>query len=231
MDRLLNFERTGSATNRLRRRRFELFVRLLAQVPRPTSVLDVGGYPGFWTAMGWVDDPSIRVTILNANPTDVQPSADLRFEGIVGDARHMPVFTDGQFDVVFSNSVIEHVGGWEDQQRMATEVKRVGSRSFVQTPYRYFPVEPHFMVPLFQFYPLRVRQWLVRNWRLGQDGYNSPDDVAAIRLLSRRDAEALFPESVIVPERVLGFTKSLMIIRGFGADVASAATPRTDHLP
>ena len=71
----------------------------------------------------------------------------------VGDAVDMPGISDGAFDVVFSNSVIEHVETYENQRRMAAEIRRVGRRYFVQTPNRHFPLEPHFLVPGFQLLP------------------------------------------------------------------------------
>ena len=63
----------------------------------------------------------------------------------------MDFFKDKSFDAVFSNSVIEHVGTFEDQKMMANEVIRVTNFYFIQTPNLYFPIEPHFLVPFFQF--------------------------------------------------------------------------------
>ncbi|MEM2045934.1 MAG: class I SAM-dependent methyltransferase, partial [Candidatus Bathyarchaeia archaeon] len=62
----------------------------------------------------------------------------LDVEWIIGDARCMP-FKDKSFDVVFSNSVIEHVGNYDDQKMCAEEIRRVGKCYFVQTPNFYFP--------------------------------------------------------------------------------------------
>ncbi|MGH7860878.1 MAG: methyltransferase domain-containing protein [Candidatus Dormibacteraceae bacterium] len=75
------------------------------------------------------------------------------FQSVIGDARDLAQFQAQAFDVAFSNSVIEHVGGADDQRRMASEAMRVASHYFVQTPKHYFPIEPHFLVPGFQFMP------------------------------------------------------------------------------
>ncbi|HYN82703.1 MAG TPA: class I SAM-dependent methyltransferase [Gemmatimonadaceae bacterium] len=98
------------------------------------------------------DDPAnIRVTLLNTQHQKVSSS---RFLSAVGDARFIPQFATGSFDVVFSSSVIEHVGDYATQRRMADEIQRVGKRYFVQTPNKRFPLEPHFLFPWFQYLPL-----------------------------------------------------------------------------
>lgn len=107
-------------------------------------LLDVGGTDEFWqrTDLG----PDVEVVILNYDPG----APHRKYHFVVGDARDMHQFRDKEFDVAFSNSVIEHVGGLKDQRRMANEMRRVGRRVFVQAPHRYFPIEPHFLYPFFQ---------------------------------------------------------------------------------
>ena len=99
--------------------------------------------------------------------------------------------------------MIEHVGGYTDQQRMAGEIRRVGRRYFVQTPNRYFPIEPHFLFPGFQFLPESARR---RLWRLGMP--RTPYE--AIELLDAAELRELFPDAVILRERAAGLTKSLI---------------------
>ena len=62
-------------------------------------------------------------------------------------------FADGEFDIVFSNAVIEHVGGREQQRRFVEESLRVAQRAFVTTPNRWFPVEVHTRLPLVHWLP------------------------------------------------------------------------------
>ena len=71
---------------------------------------------------------------------------------VAGDGRSLP-FRDGSFDVVFSNSVIEHVGDAASQRRFAREVARVGRAYWVETPNRWFPVEQHLLTPLVHWLP------------------------------------------------------------------------------
>jgi hypothetical protein len=131
----------------------------------------------------------------------------------------MPEFGDKQFDVVFSNSVIEHVGDFADQRRMADEVQRVGRRYYVQTPNRYFPMEPHFLFPLFGVLPIPVRAFLLRHLSLGWytkigDRAESFRVARSIRLLTRRELLSLFPGAQLVRERVAGLTKSYTVFGG-----------------
>jgi len=212
-----NPSRAWSIARRSRDRRFELFTSLLRGVERPLSLLDVGGTVQFWQTMGFVGEPGVRLTIANLeNPPSAPPGVSL----VQADARDLGVFRDGQFDVVFSNSVIEHVGKLCDQRAMAEEVKRVGRRYFVQTPNRFFPIEPHFMFPMFQFMPLGARRWLLMHFALAwsgriRDPAKAESIARSVRLLSRREFASLFPGSVLWEERLFGLTKSFVCYGGW----------------
>ncbi|HJP60817.1 MAG TPA: hypothetical protein VJ865_12495, partial [Gemmatimonadaceae bacterium] len=118
-------------------------------------------------------------------------------------------------------SVIEHLGPrFEDQRRMADEVRRVGKRYFVQTPNRYFPIEPHFLTPGFQFLPVPARVWLVTHFNVGwyrrfPDVASARQEVESICLLSRNQVRDLFPEAGIFEEKILGLTKSFVAYHGW----------------
>jgi hypothetical protein len=200
--------------HRMRERRFGLFRSLMGRLSGPVRVLDVGGRVDFWRMMGFANDTV--VTILNIEAQTGVPG----FQIIAGDARDMRELPDDAFDVVFSNSVIEHVGTWDDQRRAAAEMRRVGRRYFVQTPNRYFPIEPHFLVPGFQFLPVSVRAAMIARRKLGWMA-RAPDHAAAvakveqIRLLSRSEVRALFPGASIYTERLLGLPKSFVAYGGW----------------
>lgn len=119
------------------------------------------------------------------------------------DAAALP-FADGEFAVAYSNSLIEHVPAGE-RAAVAREIRRVAARYFVQTPNRWFPIEPHVLLPLFQFLPKRLKR---RLWRFGVAG----EAYERIDLLSRRDLARLFPDAVILRERLGPLTKSLMAV-------------------
>jgi hypothetical protein len=185
----------------------------LGQVPRPLSICDIGGTADFWRGF---DDHDAQITVVNVGE---QPDLGGRLRVVVGDARSLP-FGSRSFDVVFSNSVIEHVGTLADQQRMADEVRRIGKRHFVQTPSYYFPLEPHFLVPGFQYLPVNARAWMLTRQRLGwvpreKNFADAKQVVESIRLLRLSEFRRLFPDSDIFEERVLGITKSFVAYGGW----------------
>ena len=182
---------------------------------KPLRILDVGGTDVFWKTMELAEREDLDFTVLNIFPAE---TPDERFRWIVGDARDLSQFGDGEFDLVFSNSVIEHVGGAADQLRMANEIRRVGVRYFVQTPNRYFPIEPHFLFPGFQFLPERTKVFLLKRFQLGWFPKAKTDEEAIgyareIQLLNRREFSAMFPDAKLIDERVAGLVKSFMAVR------------------
>jgi hypothetical protein len=216
--KIADMREADSLITQLRRRRFVLFRALLDRLPRPVRLLDVGGTQFFWEMMGFRGDQGLEITLLNLTSGWIRPG----FRSVVGDARDMRQFADQEFDVVFSNSVIEHVGKLDAQRQMAGEIKRVGKRYFVQTPNRNFPLEPHFFFPGFQFLPLSTRIWLLQHFDLGwykkiPDYTAARHEVETIRLLSRREVTRLFPEGTLHNERFAGLTVSFVIYAGWPA--------------
>jgi len=200
-----------------RRRRFAFFQSLLSHLERPVRILDVGGTETYWKMMEVKAGDQVFITLLNLTQTDVSfPNVT----SIAGDARAI-MAEDASFDVVFSNSVIEHVGTYQDQLQMSKEVRRVGKRYFVQTPNKYFPLEPHFLFPLFQFLPINIRVLLLQNFRLGwfsktPDKVKAREIVETIRLLDKREFLSLFPNAQIYEEKIFGMTKSFVAYEGWG---------------
>jgi hypothetical protein len=202
----------NSLSARMRQRRFAFFRNLVEGIARPLSILDVGGDPSFWQRAQFDNEPGISLTLLNLYPPSHLPP---QMEFVVGDARHMSQFADGEFDLVFSNSTIEHVGDIDDQICMAQEIQRVGKNYFVQTPNRYFPIEPHFLFPWFQFLPIRTRVWLLQNFSFSRSGKVEDRAVALamvkeIRLLTTEEMRSLFPGAKIYKEFFGGFVKSIV---------------------
>jgi hypothetical protein len=217
--RLVNPNKSGSFSNDLRRKRFELFQSLIGKISSsPIKILDVGGTEIFWRNMNFAGtgaQSKYEITLLNIEPIPVNYP---NFKSVIGDARGMPEFGNGEFDVVFSNSVIEHVGSFSDQKKMADEIRRVGKKYFVQTPNFYFPIEPHFLFPFFQFLPLGARATLINRWDLGNTLRIPNKDearayVQSLQLLNHKQLKVLFPDAKIVREKLFGLTKSFMCLR------------------
>lgn len=219
--RFVDNSEAGSLATAMRRRRFALFAGLVAGLPRPIRLLDVGGTQRFWETMDFVAE-GVSVTLLNVSSAPVSLP---NFNSVAGDARDMREFADGEFDVVFSNSVIEHVGDFANQQRMAREVRRVGRRYFVQTPSRSFPIEPHFLLPYFQFWPMALRVALVTRrdvgwWKRIPDPAAARAELETIQLLDARQMRQLFPDGTLYRERLAGLTKSYVMYGGWERPVA-----------
>src|SRR5262249_36578323 len=145
--------------NRFRQARLARFLTIVDEVVSAKGqcrVLDLGGVFEYWQALEdlWQDRP-LHFTLVN--PCS-EPVADKRFISLRGSACDLREFHDNAFDVVHSNSVIEHVGLWSSQREMAREVRRLAPRYFVQTPYFWFPFEPHLRTPFIH--------WLPEPWRV-----------------------------------------------------------------
>lgn len=70
-------------------------------------------------------------------------------------------FPDKRFDIVFSNAVVEHVGGAQRQRAFLAEACRVAQRVFITTPNRWFPIEHHTGVPLLHYLPKSIYRRLI----------------------------------------------------------------------
>ena len=143
-----------------------------------------------------------------------QPDEDW-MQLIQGDAC-TAVFPHGQFDIVISNSLLEHVGGHMQRERLAEVILRNASRHWVQTPNRYFPIEPHWFFPGFQFLPVRGRVLVSRFWPLSHrraaTAAQAAHLVAGVELIGPGEMRRLFPSSEIWVERFAGLPKSIVAI-------------------
>jgi 2-polyprenyl-3-methyl-5-hydroxy-6-metoxy-1,4-benzoquinol methylase len=214
---LADFKREDSLALKMRRKRITIFKDLISHLFKPIKILDVGGTETFWERLEFQGNKDIEVTLINLKKIETHHS---NFHSVCGDARDMIEFDDKKFDIVFSNSVIEHVGGYNDQRQMAKEVQRIGKRYFLQTPNFYFPIEPHFLFPCYQFFPLELKIFLLRNFDLGWRKKTKDRDTAiriinSIRLLKKRELRELFPGATIQEEHLWGFTFSFIIHKGF----------------
>ncbi len=201
------------AMSYFRRRRLARFLAAYPGLPE-MQVLDIGGTPQIWEILKaeFGTFPK-RVVLLNLEPlADVPPG----YESVTASALDIP-FPDRAFDLSFSNSVIEHVGTPADMAKFASECRRVGRSIYLQTPNRWFPVEPHILTVFLHWLPQKLYRNLSflslrRLFYLGDpDGFYRILDTT--RLLSAADVARLFPDLAgnLAREKLLGLTKSFVI--------------------
>lgn len=209
--KIANNSSQTSLAHSMRFKRFIYFKELLQKLNKPINILDIGGTQEYWVNMG-LDDNDYRITLLNLSKEEITSP---NFYSVVGDATDLQNYADKSFDVVFSNSVIEHLFTKENQRKMASEVKRVGHYYFIQTPNYFFPLEPHFLFPGFQFLPKSTRTLLLNKFNLGHMPRKESIEearlkVEEIRLLTVKEMKELFPQSFIWKEKVGGIIKSIV---------------------
>lgn len=138
---------------------------------------------------------------------------------MLADARTLP-FPDRAFDLVYSNAVIEHVGTFADQRRMADEVRRVGRRWFLTTPNRWYPFEFHARLPLVSWLPAAWMHKVARLWAYNHvhRRYQAGNDYSDVRLLTAAQLRTLFPDSRILKPRITFWPETLVVVGPVGAD-------------
>lgn len=201
-----------SLGERSRQRRWTEFVDIFPDLGS-MRVLDLGG-----TARFWLRSP-VRPAHVHLVNVALSPESlpDWIVESMA-DACELPgSIRDQQFDLVYSNSVIEHVGGHYRREQFAETVRSCAPVHWVQTPYRYFPIEPHWVAPGLQFLPLWLRARIAMRWPLAHS--RTADVDVAVRtqlnteLIGVAALRHYFPDSEIRRERLGGVTKSLIAVR------------------
>ena len=205
--------------NRFRRKRFNLFMRHLIEVvgkDKTLRILDIGGVVAYWEGVRdlWSHLP-VEITIVNIG---VKESDSHPYFIRPGDGRDLHQYDDNYFDVVHSNSVIEHVGHWPEIQAMAKEIRRIAPHYFVQTPNFGFPVEPHFRTLFFHWYPEAVRAHMLmkktRGFRTKEPSLDAAmRNIQSVNLLTVNQMRTLFPDGRIQLEKYFGLNKSITAIR------------------
>ncbi len=159
--------------------------------------------------MGFHNDPDIAIRLVNI--LDI-PSHYPNITSVKGDATNLHDIADKEFDIVFSNSVIEHLYTFEAQRKMSLETQRAGRYHFIQTPNKHFFIEPHYVLPFFQYLPKKVQLSVLLKTPLSRgrkwDKAFATQYVDEIRLLSYNEMQTLFPSSKIYKEKFFGMSKS-----------------------
>jgi hypothetical protein len=205
-----------SLGERSRARRWEVFLRLFPDIGDMT-VLDLGG-----TTEAWRRAPVRPRRLVVLNLTEPGTTDDASVSPVLGDACRagdelQQAGITADFDLVFSNSLLEHVGGHAMRLAVARQVATLAPYHWVQTPSRHFPVEPHWLCPGMQFLPVEVRVRVAEHWPLSHTPARSYEDaresVLWTELIGVSELRAYFPDSEVFRERLAGLTKSITAVR------------------
>jgi len=216
---LTDYRNSDSMAFKARRRRAEILKQTLQQCApngQGVRIVDFGGTEDFWASVGYdyLRDNGIHITLVNTRPQTLRQT-DL-FSAIQADVRQF--IPSQRYDLCFSNSCIEHVGGTRDQMQFRDAVLRAAPSYFIQTPSFWFPLEPHFLTVGFHWLPRWAQTALIRrvqlgHMRRGRDLLDSRIIAESCTLLSAQTLQALFPDAHIHREKVFGLTKSLIAIK------------------
>jgi ubiquinone/menaquinone biosynthesis C-methylase UbiE len=201
---------TDSFVKHWRQHRMQRMIELV-QPPSHARILDLGGITYMWQLL----DHSFGVTLVNLPGANPKWSDDRRYTYVEADACNLQnVFDDGSFDLVFSNSTIEHVGADDRQRHFAREVRRLGTGYWVQTPSSKCILEVHTGVPFYWHLPTAIIDRLHRSWKSKLPAWF--DFISETRVISRQRMLELFPDASLYLERVAAFEKSYSVFRRCG---------------
>jgi len=194
-----------SLSSLLRKKRKEFFYNVMGLDSEPQNansqlkVVDLGCGPGM------VLDEIQNVIGVNLIP---QKTSYKYF--VLADAKFLP-FKSKSIDILFSNSLIEHIPP-QDRKKVADEIIRVSRKFFIQTPYRYFLLEPHYLIPFISFFPRKLQKKILKviPQKIYFGWYPKEEE---IYLLDIREAKKLFPNAKIKIEFFLFLPKSIYIIK------------------
>jgi Methyltransferase domain len=203
---------------RARLRRFRQFAHYAEDCGiSGASLLDIGGGTEYWSThsrhlpAGLIK--SIEIVNIEPREESTHTIGGVALYSYTGNALDRASLKQSRYDLVYSNSVIEHVGNLRAQKQMAEVVQALGDFYWIQTPAKSFPIEPHFYVPYFAYLPLSLRAFLHARVNLGwmrrASGWlEARMSCEETRLLTKRELEEIFRGCVVLKERFWGFCKS-----------------------
>ena len=215
----------GAVRVRAAHKRSTLFRRHIEALPRPLRIIDLGGSAAMWKRWGVTEADGVQVVLANNHRRDTthrQEALPGRFMDTWSvDVLELPPETLAGYDLVFSNSMLEHLPTPDAQARLAAAIMASGKPYFIQVPNKHCIVDPHFPHPLAAFFavwPRRLQVWAHAHHALGSSG--RAGSLAAARAhidayhpLNRRRLAALFPNGRVVTEWNLGLPMSLVAMR------------------
>lgn len=205
--------------------RSALLRQRLGGIKRPVRVVDLGGTRGMWDRWGFSASDGLLITLANNHEYDrvgrdekVEDAGYFMRENV--DIRSLDPSYYERFDLVFSNSMLEHLYDRKHQQLVARSIVACGKPYFIQVPNRNSIVDPHFPHPLVPFFGAWPRSLQARALCLSglRGGKRMPSVESALKRLenyvplARSDLTDLFPNARIYTERLAGIPMSLVAI-------------------
>ena len=184
-----------------------------------TKILDLGGQidDGNNGGLQFIDSFAWKhnISVINITPAyiDAIKKKYPEIDAVIGDACALP-WPENHFDIVFSNAVIEHLGSYDNQMKMASEIMRVGKQWFITTPNRWFPFEFHMRLPFVTWCPRRFHTFIgkVFSYNHGDKKYRKGNDFSDLRLLSKNDMQSFFPKSKIYKQRITFWPETIIAV-------------------
>jgi len=208
-----NQKNENSISSRQRKKRFEFFLKYCSELHKPLKILDLGGSDYYWQSLNFTDNENYKIEILNIENQNTENFKNISF--LKKDVRDLSFIKDKEYDLIYSNSLIEHLNNFDEQKKLAKEIQRTGKKYFIQTPNYYFPVEPHFLFPFFQFLSVDMKTKLISNFNLGWfekqiDIVKARELANSIKLLKEKELKEIFPGCKIYKEKYFSLNKSFI---------------------
>lgn len=201
----------NSVMSASREHKLEQFYR---ECPNECSVLDVGvsaesddANPSRNSFLKNFRFDPVLYTALGIQDLSDMPNIYPGYKFVTYDGTIFP-FSDKEFDLVWSNAVIEHVGQHDNQVRFVNEMLRVSKKCFFTTPNKYFPIETHTTVFLLHYYDYLFYKYLVYRSNYTEDTLSLLSPKSLVRVMEASNAK----EYRIIRNKYYGMTMTFSII-------------------
>ena len=188
----------------------------------PLTIIDIGGEEPYWNNLGveYLRSRNVKITLVNIGDVPENEAPDI-FSNSFASGCNLSLYDENEFDLAHSNSVIEHVGDWREITKFANEMRRVAPTYYMQTPYFWFPIDPHFyLLPFFHWYPKQIRIWLMRNIGVKAGGrvrdyHRANIAVDSVNLIDATQTRYLYSDGKLSYERILLFLPKSLVIDNY----------------
>lgn len=178
------------------------------------KIADIGGSYRYWLVFPFEEFESVNfeITLINLEESKFFEPFNVKnatFISKLGNGCNLDVIEDKAYHLSHSNSVIEHVGNWQNIKKFRNEQLRIGKYHFIQTPNYWFPIEPHYFLPLVHLFPRPICTKLLMIFKK-KNFDTATSNFEDNRMLSKKEFKYLFPNSNHITERFYFLPKSFI---------------------